>query len=153
MIRKLSLAVCGILFLVFLLSPWYLYHRSLSLLISYPEPTVVSDLSQSELEAYWKTIEPKADIESLGSSTPYWFYSWLVAAISNDYFDFQIVDPYAQASVMTSQIALNHMSSGVRSNAKHSMLWRHLLHASLSIYIQRSWSAKEIVNTHKAIDF
>ena len=150
--RKIIFSILTILSLAFISWPLLTYNKALSLLESYPEKNISVNLNQEEVEALWKKIEPQASIGSYQNITPYWYYQWLSTAIASDYLCFKNLDPSKNMSVMASQIAINHMR--VTSVHKHTkgMLWWHLLHASLSIHIQRNWSAKEIVEKYNAIN-
>ncbi|MFC3153171.1 hypothetical protein ACFOEK_19185 [Litoribrevibacter euphylliae] len=84
--------------------------------------------------------------------TPYWVYDWLVAAVLHDYLGINKSDPYSKISIMASSIAIHHMLMGSTMDKPSGNLWWHLLHVSLGIYIQRNWSAKDIVVKYRAIN-
>jgi hypothetical protein len=152
MLRKVFLTILFFVLLTLICWPLYTYNRALSLLHSYPQKVLLNELNQQDINRLWQANEPKSNIESFQNISPYWLYHWLLAAVAGDYLGLKNIDPYKNMSVMASQIAINHMNeTSVQKNTK-SMLWWHLLHASLSIHIQRNWSAQQIVAKYNAIN-
>ncbi|CAA0123354.1 Uncharacterised protein [BD1-7 clade bacterium] len=152
MLRKIVLTVCSLFLALIIGLPLYVYNESLSLLTIYPEPIAETNISNQEISAYWKEHEPKVDQVKYSQITPYWIYDWLAAAVLHDHLGINKTDPYSKVSIMASRIAIHHMRMGATTNKPSGMLWWHILHVSLGIYIQRNWSAKEIVVKYRAIN-
>jgi hypothetical protein len=136
---------------VFALTPLGGYYYTLSLLNTYPEQVAGVKIEGDQLQAQWQANEPNLSISGLDEVTPYWIYRWLVVAILNDYFSVKDLDPYGNVSLMASKIAIHHMRvADVKGNLKGMLLW-HLLNVNLGIWIQRHWTAEEILVKYNEI--
>jgi len=128
-----------------LVFPLGMYKYTISLVEKMPEKTNIG-LSQAQAIELWKSKE-KCLPDQCASITPYWIYSWIVTALVNDLVTPVITDSLNdRLSIMSSQIALQHLRDG---NFKgKGMLWWHLTHLNLCIWLQRNWSAYEIASKY-----
>jgi hypothetical protein len=140
--RMKILAWLSTIFIVLVLVlPLALYQYTVSLLEKMPEKSNVK-LSDIQSDEVWMSQE-KCSVEECASITPYWIYKWLAVALVNDLITFKDSEaPYDNVSNMCSKIAIQHLRQS-HFKAK-GMLWWHLTHANLSIWLQRNWSANEI---------
>ena len=125
--------------------PLGMYTYTINLVEKMPEKSNIG-LSQAQAIELWKSKE-KCSPDQCASITPYWIYSWIFTALVND-----LVTPVNtdslndRLSIMSSQIALQHLREG---NFKgNGMLWWHLTHLNLCIWLQRNWSAYEIASKY-----
>jgi hypothetical protein len=132
--------------------PLVTYNHALSLLDSMPSKSVKLNITNDELKKQWSQNEPNAQLVEVHNITPFWFYKWLSVAVFSDLLSVKGLDPYTNASLMASQIAITHMRQVSAIKNTKGMTWWHLLHASLGIYIQRNWSATEILSKYNAIN-
>jgi hypothetical protein len=144
--KKVMVCLFGIVLVVMLVFPLGLYKYTISLVERMPEKSSI-ELSQTQAIELWVSKE-KCSPNECASTTPYWIYSWLVAALVNDFvipINTETLDD--RLSKMSSQIALQHLRE-VNFKGK-GMLWWHLTHLNLSIWLQRNWSANEIASKYK----
>ena len=138
-----------VLLVLMMTVPPLVYQYSTSLAEALPQkPTSV--LSEAEATELWNRVED-CDPEECASITPCWVYRWLVAGYINDHFrkiDRDIV--YHDISRMASKIAISHMRSNDVN--RKSMLWSHLTHTNLSIWLQRNWSDREVATKYSQIN-
>lgn len=152
MLRKLKVAIAGLMMLIiltFLALPPALYFYTIDLVDVMPEkPNVL--LSQGEVSRLWRENE-RCSHEVCSSTTPYWINRWLITALISD--NLYKISPdrlQENTSVMASKIALTHMRSGHFKGS--GMLWWHLTHAFLGIWVQRNWEENEIASKYAKID-
>ena len=147
-LRSIAGLMVGVLF-VLLIVPLALYQHSIGLLDTMPTKAE-TELPKEEADKLWAANEDFKPDEC-ASITPYWLYRWLVVAIINDYITrMQVNSAYSNVSKMASRIAIYHMRQG-HFHGK-GMLWWHITHAFLGIWLQRNWSTSEIVAKYKAIN-
>ena len=141
--KKVIVRLLGIVFVAMLVFPLALYKYTISRVEKMPEKSSI-ELSQTQAIELWSSKE-KCSPNECASTTPYWIYSWLAMALVNDFvvrINTEALDD--RLSKMSSQIALQHLREG---NFKgKGMLWWHLTHLNLSIWLQRNWSANEIAS-------
>jgi len=127
--------------MLFLCAPLLVYQHTLGLVDPLPtKPTAL--LSQRQVDQMWAARESCSQ-EVCASITPYWIYGWLTVAIVNDFiYRLDTMAPYDNVSRMASQIAIQHMRSGKFKG--RGMLWWHLTHVCLGIWLQRNWTPSEI---------
>ena len=152
MFKKVFITIFILVFTVVIALPPLTYNYALSLLDVMLEKAEVITISEKELKDRWAENEPKASLLHFNSITPYWFYKWIVAATVSDSMSRFNIDPYQNASLMASKIAITHMRDTSADKNTNGMLWWHILHGSLSIYIQRNWTAEEIVIKYSVIN-
>lgn len=134
--------------LIVLIAPLALYKHAIGLVESMPEKPAIL-LSQEKVLELW-ALKETCKPEECASITPYWIYRWLLAAVINDYVaSVEVELPYRNISRMASQISIDHMRIG-NFNGK-GMLWWHLTHACLGIWVQRNWGAMEIATKYSSI--
>lgn len=150
--KKFLSILLSLLLLTILGLPIYIYTDSLSKLNSFPEKPYPIDMNDDQLVNQWANHEKKATIKNYDSITPFWLYKWLGMAILHDYFHIKSFDAYTNVSSMAGQIAITHMRKSTSLKHRLKMSDWHILHISLSIYIQRNWSAKEILAKYNEID-
>ena len=137
------------IFLFLLVLPLVVYKYTLSQLDEMPKKSEIQ-LSQQEVNELWalhETCNPK----KCRSISPYWVYRWLIVATIND--NVTSIEPnttYSNVSKMASQIAISHMRE--RHTAKVKILWWHLTHVYLGIWLQTNWSADEIAAKYTSIN-
>lgn len=130
-------------------APLVVYSYSLSLLNTMPSKPQNITVTKEQLSEQWVAIEQNVTLENVNNITPYWIYIWYVADVINDSFSRKKLDPYDSISAMTSEIAIHHMrETEVKTNG---MLWWHLLHANLGIWLQRNWEPEEILVKYKTL--
>jgi len=138
----------GVLFIL-LIAPLVLYQHSMRLIDTMPVKAEAS-LTRQEIDKLWATRED-CNPEECASITPYWLYRFLMDALIKEFTTLE--EPNAACgnlSKMASRIAVNHLR---QSHLKRKqMLWWHLTHAFLSIWLQRNWTAGEIAEKYMAID-
>lgn len=139
-----------ILFITLLITaPLAVYSFSLSLLDTMPSKPQNITVTKEQLAEQWMRTEPTVKLENVANISPYWIYYWLVANIFNNEYSDKKLDPYDNISAMASEIAIHHMrESKVKED---SMLWWHLLHSNLAIWLQRNWRAEEILIKYQTL--
>ena len=136
------------IFIVVLSAPLIVYQHALGLVDGFPQKSNLP-LSEGEAAELWGAKE-KCKPEQCASITPYWIYRWLSMAIINDnIYQIDTNVPYQNVSVMASRVAITYMREGHFKGK--GMLWWHLTHACLGIWVQRNWSANEIASKYKQI--
>lgn len=145
--KSLLILVSGLTILVFLL-PMGIYWHTLGFVN--PKPVKPTELIiRSKLRIYWEKHD-LSNIDKVSSITPYWMYYFLFVVVAHDYFKYDGIKPlYSKVSKMAGMIAIAHMREGYYDRDKRSMLWWHLTHISLSIWIQRHWEPIEIVSKYQ----
>ncbi len=145
--KKAVLILCSAIAISLITAPWLVYSYSLSLLDTLPSKPQHAIVTDSQLSQQWAAAEKFVAKNKVGKITPYWNYTWLFAAISNNVLSNKHIDPYTRISAMASEIAIHHMKA---TNVKTDSTFRwHMLHANLSIWLQRNWEAKEILVKYK----
>jgi hypothetical protein len=135
--------ILTVLSLIFLIAmPLFLYNYGLSSLSEMPKAQKTS-ISKKELVKQWNKIEKNVSIEELGSITPYWIYKLPFTHIFG-------INPYKNSSRMASIVAINYMRTLQDKTHKGIRFW-HIVHASLSIWIQRNWTAEQIVEEYNRV--
>jgi hypothetical protein len=148
-IRKILVWLMAGVLLILLIVPLILYEHSMRLLDEMPDKPKIL-LAQQETDELWASQEV-CEPEECASITPYWIHRWLVVAIINDYITpMELNAVYENVSKMASQIAIHHMREGHFKG--RGMLWWHLTHAYLGIWLQRNWSIKEIATKYRLIN-
>ncbi len=146
--KYLAWVIVGV-FLFLLALPLVAYKHTLSLLDEMPNKSDII-LTQQEIDVIWSSNET-CSTKECESISPYWVYRWILVATINDYV--MPIEPnlaYSNVSKMASQIAISHMRQGHIKRVK--MLWWHMTHAFLGIWIQRNWSANEITTKYQGIN-
>ena len=146
--KKLIIFSLMALTFILIFPPFLYFHGTRNLLTTLPNkehPT----LEEAVAKQIWKYEETCTPVEC-SSITPYWLYRWLgVAIISDNITNLDISSAYGNVSSMSSAIAFNWVSSGNYKGKGN--FWWHLTSATLSIYIQRNWSVREITTAYRAI--
>ena len=143
MFKKPTIIIITLFTALLILAPLAVYNYSLSLLDTMPAEPQSFTLTKEQLSEQWATIEPNVTLNSVGNITPYWIYTWLIAAILNDALSLKYIDPYDSISAMASEIAIHHMrESNVNIDGR---FWWHMVHANLGIWLQRNWEPEEIL--------
>jgi hypothetical protein len=127
--------------------PLLVYFHAIGRLSEMPQKAPGS-LTVSEFERLWIEHE-KIQPGEIAGITPYWIYRWILGALINDYItpiETEVI--YGNVSTMASEVAMRHMRR--TGHETRGMLWWHVTHASLSIWIQRHWSAQEIAAKYEA---
>lgn len=145
--KRAVLIIFAVTAVTLIIAPWIIYSYSLSLLDPLPSKPQHTFVTKSQLSEQWAAAEKNVAVNKAGNVTPYWHYTWLIAAISNNTFSEKHIDPYNYISAMASEIAIHHMNE-IDANAE-STFWWHMLHANLSIWLQRNWEPKEILTKYK----
>jgi hypothetical protein len=137
------------LVVLLMIAPLALYQHAIGLIDQLPQkPTYL--LSEREAAELWASKE-KCKPEECASITPYWAYRWLLVAVVNDYVHPIGADSlYQNASKMAGVIAITHMRNGHFKGKR--MLWWHITHACLGIWVQRNWTANEIATKYSQIN-
>ncbi|MDO6677104.1 hypothetical protein [Shewanella sp. 4_MG-2023] len=151
MIKKIAILLLVLVSAILIAVPLVTYNHALSLLDSMPSKAIELNITNDELQKQWSQNEPNVQLIEVHNITPFWFYKWLSVAVLNDFLSVKGLDPHTNSSLMASQIAITHMRQISAINNTKGMTWWHLLHASLSIYIQRNWSATEILAKYNEI--
>jgi len=147
-IRKIVLWTIATFLLVLLVLPLLLYNYSLSLLETMPEkPTI--HITHQRAQELWSSRE-RCTPQDCASTTPYWPYRWLAAgAIDDSTTPMNLDAAYENMSTMASQVAIHHMRQVHFSGS--GMLWWHITHTYLTIWLQRNWSTNEIASKFREI--
>jgi len=148
-LKKIVITILLLVFVIVIAVPPLTYNYALSLIDDMPDKSEVIIISEKEI---WAENEPKANRLNFNSITPYWFYKWLVSAAISDSLLWGNIDPYQNCSLMASKIAITHMRDTAADKKTNGMLWWHILHSSLSVYIQRNWTAEEIAIKYGVIN-
>ena len=143
MFKKPAIIIIALFAALLILAPLAIYSYSLSLLDTMPAEPQSITLTKEQLSEQWASIEPNVTLNSVSNITPYWIYTWLIAAVLNDALSLKYIDPYDSISAMASEIAIHHMrETNVKINGR---FWWHMVHANLGIWLQRNWEPKEIL--------
>ena len=140
-IKKFVIGLIVVISMIVLVTPPALYFHTINLVDVEPDKAEKS-LTQSEVDQLWGENEHCSPVVCSGT-TPYWIYRWLVTAVISDNITKLNPDTLQyNMSVMASQIALSHIRAGHFKGK--GMLWWHLTHTFMGIWLQRNWSANEI---------
>ena len=145
--KRAVIIIVSVITVSLIAAPWLVYNYSLSLLDTLPSVPQLTTVTKSRLSQQWIATEKYVTEDNVGKITPYWNYTWLVASIANSAFSDKLVDPYTSISAMASEIAIHHMQQTEVKTT--STFWWHVLHANLSIWLQRNWEPKEILTKYK----
>ena len=149
MFKRVVLIFIVLTAVVLFSTPLLVYSYSLSLLNTMPSKPQNISVTKEQLSEQWIAIERYVAVEKVDDITPYWMYTWLVGAIINDSFSPKKLDSYDNISAMASEIAIHHMrETEVKANG---VLWWNVLHANLSIWLQRNWHPEEILVKYKTL--
>ncbi len=123
--------------------PWLVYAYSLTLIDGRPDRPIKL-LDNDEMEKIWKDSENNLTESNLGKISPYWYYKFLACAsgmitCSED-------DLMHNNSRMASFVALWYLRESHYKGK--GALWSHISAASLSIWLQRNWSPRELASSY-----
>ena len=141
-IKKIVLFII-ILSVVFLMAvPLLIYNYEISSLNELPK-TKKTSISKKELVKQWNKIEKNVSIEDLDSITPYWVYRLILA-------DTFKRNPFKNTSRMAFKVAKNYIREVEEKTGKKRKGYI-LRYISLGIWIQRNWTAEQIVEEYNMI--
>jgi hypothetical protein len=146
-IKKILIVIFILVSVVVAALPWIVYSYYLSLVDGRPTPPN-TNLPVDELNRVWSENEKDLRKENLGDITPYWFYKFIVYAFANDSLGIKITDKQITAgmSEMAGFVAIWYLRDG---NFKgKGMLWWHITHTSLGIWLQRNWSPEQLATSY-----
>jgi len=138
----LALTVSTVFVAMGLALPWAFYGYSLSLVEGRPTtPTIRAE--SEDVERVWAIHEGSLKQEDLAAISPYWFYKWSwcaleLAGCGRD-------SAYSNVSATASFVAIWYLRDGHFKGK--GMAWWHVAHASLTIWIQRHMTPRELVTS------
>jgi hypothetical protein len=148
-IKKILIVISLFVLVMIAVLPWIVYSYSLSLVEGRPTPPS-TNLSVDELNRVWNENERDLRKEDLADVTPYWIYKFIVYSFANDSLGIEITDKQLTAGMsnMAGFVSIWYLRD--EHFRGKGMLWWHITHTSLGIWLQRNWSPEELTTSYIA---